>query len=251
MFRKLLVLAAALAASSAFADDINIDIRNNGPDAYDFAVILSGVETVNWTFNGPYNGQTFGQVTKVQVGTDTLIHWQNPSLGVIAAGSVFHIGWTTTDHTSQIKDMYFTDKFGQRIMCSQVKIVGSHPIHPGFPGGVAVFENALAATDTIAIRNPRFVVFDQPQPLAALNSQNQEIMGQLRPLTGDFTVRPGETVQVQLPVIPTAGQGVLLVYDTNGAPDSAADITVFVQGTADTAPQAATLKTRHDASQRR
>ncbi|MBJ6759893.1 hypothetical protein JGU66_03905 [Myxococcaceae bacterium JPH2] len=45
-------LVLVFAASSALAYDVNKDIKNTGPTAYDIAVVLAGAETVTSTFNG-------------------------------------------------------------------------------------------------------------------------------------------------------------------------------------------------------
>lgn len=212
--RRLVPLLVAVSASSALAMDVNLDIVNQGVEAWDFAVVLAGTENVTQTYNGFSDGVRFGNAAQIQVGSDKLIHWTNPTKP-IKPGELFHIGWSTADHTSRIKDMYFTDKYGQRIKCSSTLIVGGHfsPVRPN----VIAFTNTFDAATAIAVRAPRFMIAEQPLPLAVLTSRNAELMAQLRPLTGDFEVRPGETVEVELPIPVQPGQAVNLVYDVTGA----------------------------------
>jgi hypothetical protein len=225
MLRRLLPLVLCLSSSSALAMDVNLDIINQGVQAWDFAVVLTGTETVTQTYNGFSDGVRFSNVAQIQVGGDKLIHWTNPTRP-IQPGELFHIGWSTADHTSRIKDMYFTDRFGQRIKCSSTLIVGGHfsPVRPN----VIAFTNAFDAATAIAVRAPRFMVAERALPLADLTSRNGELMGQLRPLAGDFEVRPGQTVEVELPIPVAPGQAVNLVYDVTG-PGTDAQVLSFVQ----------------------
>lgn len=225
---KSLFLAGFLAAGTASAMDVNIDIKNIGQAAHDFAVILEGTETVTGTYDG-YAGQQFTKVTKVQVGGDTLIHWELPVQGTIKDGEIFHIGWTTTDHNSKIKDMYFTNKFGQRLNCNSVLVVGGHfsPIR----GGIRFVNDFALADAAIDVRNVRAAVLDRPLPLAELNPSNVALMERAQVIADGFSVRSGEAVDVMLHQVPTDGQAVVLIYE-NSAPGTSGPGTSFVQLTA-------------------
>ncbi len=224
---KSFFLAGFLTAGTASAMDVNIDIKNIGQDAHDFAVILEGTETVTGTYDG-YPGQQFTKVTKVQVGGDTLVHWELPVQGTIKDGEIFHIGWTTTDHNSKIKDMYFTNKFGQRLNCNSVLVVGGHfsPV-----GGIRFVNDFALADVAIEVRNVRAAVLDRPLPLAALNPHNRELLARAQVIADGFALRSGEAVDVQLRQTPAPGQAVVLIYENNGAGTSGPG-TSFVQLTA-------------------
>ncbi len=107
--------------SGAFAYDVNKDITNLGPPAYDLTVVLAGIENVTNNYNGnvvPPNQGTFSSFAWGIVGGNTQLRWQYFWDGVnnsIDHGQTIHVGWKTQDHSSNILDMYWTDGVGNQI----------------------------------------------------------------------------------------------------------------------------------------
>ncbi|WP_158623826.1 hypothetical protein [Corallococcus llansteffanensis] len=217
----------ALAAQSAAAYDKNVDLKNTGTTtAYDVAVVLNGTETVTATFDGYTYGPLIGHFTQRTVtplaSGDTVIHWMNID-GIdapIPPGKTIHVGWSTSDCTSQVKDMYWTTKAHGRLRNSVILDVRNNLTYTtgGFP--IIDLTNVLEAQVNIRIRDVRFVVVDSPLPLEALSTMNDKLMAQLRPVSeGSFVLSPGKSARFEIPVAVKEGQSLLTVYTTS--PDEA------------------------------
>ncbi len=243
---KSLALAAVLSSSSALAMEVNIDIVNQGPAAHDFVVVLKGAEQINQTYDGavPGDPRNFENVTKLQIGGKTFIHWQNlgGTNAAIPPGGLFHIGWNSVDGDTDIEDMYFTDQFGQRIRCSTALVVGGHfdPVR-----NVLTFAHAFDVATAIDVRDIRVAVLPRALPLAALNPSNRELMAAMRPVANSIRVGAGETVTLASPVRPQPGQAVVMYFTSTGEgtsarPTSFTQVTVGADGSTSTQPKAAT-----------
>ncbi|GBC94757.1 hypothetical protein HRbin16_00542 [bacterium HR16] len=231
----LLVLLMAQAAQSY---DVNKDIRNLGPPAHDFTVILSGSETVTSHYDG-YSSGRFGSFATGPVGPNTAMRWDNFrdfDNNVIDTGQTFHIGWSTADHSSAVKDMYFTDATGRRIPGSVVYNITSGWRYETASGTLwltweNVFHPEEGQPGTITIRNVHVAVLRNPVPLEELNRENRLLADRLQPLPGgeEFPVLPTELVALQLQGIHPLDT-IVVRYDVV-TPEGLVQATDFVQFT--------------------
>lgn len=238
-----LLLSTGLVFShTALAFDINKDLKNLGPDAHDLAVILSGSETVTSTFNGYPSGQ-FQNLSHGPMGTNTMLHWKNFSDGAdnkINTGQVIHVGWSTSDHTSTIFDMYWTDASGNRIPGSVLyNITSGWTYRTG--RCVLHWRNTMTQRAAIRVDQIRFAVLQEALPLSALNASNRSLMQQLRPMPNLQTVAlsPGRARELIIPAELSEdalrrGVPIVAVYQVQGPRSVATD---FVQFICRTTPQ--------------
>lgn len=234
-------LALLLGAQGAYAYDYNCDLQNVGSrDAFDIAVVLSGSENVTATFNGYNDGSWlqghFYQVTKTPTAAgDTVIHWMNMegNDSPIPPGKTIHVGWSTADCKSTVKDMYWTDKNHGPLLGGVVRNTswGITYYKSRFP--YLSLGNAMDAKYPLAVRNLRFLVVDRALPLESLASNNQELMAALQPLSDErISVEPGRQVNIPLPVEVAPGQAVIAFYESDveaAQRPSAARVGNFVQ----------------------
>lgn len=234
-------LALLLGAQSAAAYDYNCDLTNaGGITAYDLAVVLNGSENVTATFDGYSNGSYlhghFNNVTKTPTTSgDTVIHWMNMegNDSPIVPGKTIHVGWSTTDCHSTVKDMYWTDKEHRRIRGSVVHNVTWGITYQQSRWPVLDLGNVMTAKVPIAVRNIRFTVVPRALPLEALASTNEELMRSLRPLTdAPVVLEPGQRISLRIPVDVAPDQAVVAFYEIGGEGQgivSAARVGNFVQ----------------------
>jgi hypothetical protein len=213
--------------------DVNKDLTNHGPAAYDLAIVLQGSETLTNSYNGYQSGDKVGwfdSPSTTTVGGNTVIHWQNFSDGTdnqINTNQTIHVGFSTADGTHTIVDMYWTDINGHRIPGSVVYDVSTgHTYQSGRFDWQWVNDFATAAQ--ISVTNVRYAVFPQPFPLAQLNSENAELARALAPLTPGFVLGPGEQRSLTVPASVPAGSAVVTVYETS-APGTGATLVNYVQ----------------------
>ncbi|MBU8898616.1 hypothetical protein KRR26_23680 [Corallococcus sp. M34] len=221
---KLSGLAFLLAAQGAAAYDYNVDLRNTGTTtAYDVAVVLDGAETVTNTFDGygsgAWDGYFYDVSNQPTADGNTVIHWQNMwgNNSPIPPGDQIHVGWSTSDCHSTIKDMYWTSKTGGRIRGSVILNVSTGISYPTPTRPVIRFDHIYATEVAVRMEltNVRFAVVNQGLSLEGLTSANQELMAQLRPLgQGRFTLDPGQSISLDVPATVNAGQALVVVYDT-------------------------------------
>jgi hypothetical protein len=237
---KLCGLALLVGAQGAYAYDYNCDLKNlSGRDAFDVAVVLNGSETVTSTFDGYNDGSWlqghFYNVTKTPTAAgDTVIHWMNMEKNdsPIIPGKTIHVGWSTKDCKSTVKDMYWTGKDHQPLPGGVVQNTswGITYYKSRFP--FLSLGNAMDAKYPIVLRNLRFLVVDRPLPLEALASNNLELMAALQPVSDEpIVVEPGRQVNIPLPVEVAPGQAVIAFYESDEAAEfpSAARVGNFVQ----------------------
>lgn len=219
---RLSALALALATQGALAYEYNVDLKNTGTTtAYDVAVVLSGNETLASTFNGYQGGPLDGYFTDVQeshpASGDTIIHWMNID-GMdspIPPGRTIHIGWSTQDCDSAVKDMYWTTKSHGRLSNSVLHNVTHNLTYVSGRPPIIDFNNVMEAQVAIRVRDVRFAVVDAPLKLEALSSVNAALMKSLRSVKeGAFVLAPGERVSFTVPVALKEGQSLITVYST-------------------------------------
>ncbi len=234
------LLLAAVAAAVALPNgagggiQVNKDLTNLGPVADDFAIVLTGAESITQTFDGhtaaPYVGW-FGAPTVSTVGGNTVIHWQgfnDYDDSRIDNGQTIHVGLSTGDGTHQIADMYWTGPDGRRLSGSVVYDIDANVT---YKTNVVTWTWANNYADTaanLAVSNVRFAVFGQPLALGDLTNQNAQLAGALRPLSQGFGVAPGGAQTLTLPAAVAPGSAVVVVY-TVSAPGSGALVTDFLQ----------------------
>ncbi|MBD3233425.1 MAG: T9SS type A sorting domain-containing protein [candidate division Zixibacteria bacterium] len=238
MFNKLTItiaLMALLFAGTVFAYDVNKDLVNKGPVADDIAVILSGSETVTNHYDG-YSDGRFNSFAHGPDGANTKLHWQNfndNDNDRIDTGQLIHVGWSTSDHSSSVKDMYWTDETGQRIPGSVVyNTTSGWTYEQGFV--LIRFDNFFDPQQgpgqlPIDIIDVNFVPVPEPFPLAELNMRNEELNQMMVPVPGgeQITVGPGEEIVLELGDFPP-DMSIVLRYVVM-APESQADAIDFVQ----------------------
>ncbi len=221
--------------------DVNKDITNQGPDAHDVAVELSGTETVWDHFDGFHFSPPvgwFNSFASGPSGPNTLLHWQNFDDGtdnVINNGQEIHIGWSTQDHASNVKDMYWTDATGQRLPGSKVYNSttkwtyeqSSQVMHAAWDN---IFSPDGGPGETITVSDVVYAVLDVAIDLDSLNHQNAFLSGLFAPLPGgaSFEVPPGGTVTLDIPAPVLPGHVVVARYEVT-APGSDAIVIDFVQ----------------------
>lgn len=224
---RMSALMLALAAQGASAYEKNIDLKNTGTTtAYDVAVVLTGPETITSTFDGYTYGPLIGYFTQRTVtptaSGDTVIHWMDiDGLNTpIPPGKTIHVGWTTSDCKSQVKDIYWTNKEHGRLRNSTILDVRNNITYSTGRFPVIDMTYVMEAPVNIRIQDVRFLVVDDALPLEALSTMNEELMARLQPVKeGSFVLAPGQSVRFELPVEVREGQSVLTVYTTS--PDEA------------------------------
>lgn len=225
-------------SGSLRAYDVNKDLRNLGPPAHDLSVILSGVENVIGHFDGYTSGPIEGEFGTFATGPDgpnTKMKWDNFSDSQnqsVDTGQTIHVGWSTSDHSSNIKDMYWTDETGGRIPGSTILNITSGWRYETSGQFWALFENdfqsEIMPDVPVFISDLQFAILPGPIPLAALNAQNTDL--EFEPVIDfrEFLVEPGESIDIPLlePVLP--GSAVILRYGVTG-PQTMAESLDFVQ----------------------
>ncbi|MCY1032092.1 hypothetical protein OV207_11535 [Corallococcus sp. BB11-1] len=221
---RMSALMLALAAQGATAFEYNVDLENTGTTtAYDIAVVLSGTENITRTFDGYTSGALAGRFdaptfTPTASG-DTVIHWMNMDGwdAPIPPGKVIHVGWSSADCSSQIKDMYWTNKSHGRLRNSVIKNLTHNIVYTTGRFPDVVLTNHQAHDAAVLVRDVRFAVVDGALPLEALSSMNVELLQMLRPVKeGSFTVAPGQEVRLSVPVEVQPGQSLIAVWSTGG-----------------------------------
>ncbi|MBU0640461.1 MAG: IPTL-CTERM sorting domain-containing protein [Planctomycetes bacterium] len=237
--RIAVAMAIVMTASSALAYDVNKDLTNLGPKAYDVAVLLAGSETVTDHYDGypggPYQGQ-FDTFTVEDSGGNTLLHWRgfdDGSDNVINTGQTIHIGWSTEDHFSNILDMWWTDSAGNRIAGSVVlNITCNWTFSAAAQLAQAEWCNIHlggGSPRTITILHPHYAVFPEAIPLEDLNTQNTALAAALQPFSvSSFDVAYGDCATQDIPGAVPEGSAVVLRYEVE-AGGSQAETLDFVQ----------------------
>ena len=234
----LVLLVAVLGVGPGVAYDVNKDLRNIGTQAaHDVSVVLSGTETVTNHYDG-YSDRYFNSFAHGPLPPNTLLRWQDlvepGGNGMIDPGEIVHVGWSTADHSSNVKDMYWTDATGQRIPGSKIYNITSGWTYESGTGTVLAdffneFETEWGEMGPIGIVDLHYGIFDEAFPLSELNLGNELLNAALLPAhDGSFDVLPGESHNVTLPDPAADGQAVVLRYQATG-PDSNADVVDFVQ----------------------
>lgn len=224
----LLLISSFLGTSSARANyNINKDLVNLGPTAYDLEVILQGATPILSHYDGPYpSGITFGTFSAQVKGRTTRLHWQSPNRP-INTGETVHVGWTTPNHAT-ILDMFWTDRAGRRIPGSVVHETAAHGFNNGMSFSMSL-DNYFAGKGMplkhLLVSDIQYAVLSDPIPLEDLNGGNQGLAAQLQPLDLEFDIPPGESICFPLP---ESGNVVVLVYQVT-TPDGQSQSQDFVQ----------------------
>ncbi len=164
------------------------------------------------------------------------MRWDNFNDGgnnLIDTGQIVHVGWSTADHASNVKDMFWTDATGMRIPGSIVyNITSDWRYETATNIFSAVFTNDfvpdMLPPEPVTISNCQFAVLSSPIPLELLNAENTDLQNLLVPFGTPFTVAPGDSMVFPLQDPVPLGASVVLVYDVTG-PNSSAAALDFVQ----------------------
>lgn len=208
----------------SLAYDVNKDLKNLGPAAYDIAVVLAGTESVVAHYDG-YPWANFGGFSNGPIGPNHLLHWQYFWDGTdnrIDNGQIIHVGWSTADHSSTVVDMYWTDQCGRRIPGSIVyNITSNWTYESSRRECTATWTNHFDNEPLVEISNIQFAVRPERYNLADLNGANEELVRSLQPLTDRrVTLCHGQTFSASIP--DSFAQNVVLVYDVNSRGSAAA-----------------------------
>jgi len=120
MFAACALVFGALSTTS-FGYEVNKDLKNLGAAASDLTVVLSGTENVASHFDGYTSGTLQGRFKSFATGpsgANTEMKWDNFVDGgnnQIDTNQTIHVGWSTSDNSSNVKDMFWTDATGQRM----------------------------------------------------------------------------------------------------------------------------------------
>ncbi|MCL6474392.1 MAG: hypothetical protein K6U75_04990 [Firmicutes bacterium] len=227
MMRSLITsLLLLIFAQIALGYDVNKDLRNLGPPAHDLTVVLSGSETVTNHYDGYPSGR-FQSFATGPIGANTAMRWDNFKDGdnnIIDTGQTVHVGWSTADHSSHVKDMYWTDATGRRIPGSVVlNITSGWRYVFGLEGMLLSWRNEIMPEEgnpvPVQIRDVRIARLPGPLPLEELNAENRMLEQILQPLPDGewFVVGPGEAFGLVIPP-PNPGTAIVLRYEVTGLP---------------------------------
>lgn len=230
----------------------NVDITNLGPDAYDFAVVIKGQHVFDGTgdtdhFDGngvgassnPGEFSSFTATIDTDADTTTL-HWevwQDPDTDPadrdkINTNQTIHLGWCV-DQTglTDVVDMYWTDRYGNRIEGSIVYVIDLDERYETKGGIVKLrWDNVFDASVPITIQDVHVAGFTTPIALADLNNSNPILSDNLKPVNGaeSFTVPHGYRAEFELNVPVPPGTAVVVRYKATG-PGSDGVVTNFHQ----------------------
>lgn len=173
---------------AALGYDVNKDLRNLGPPAHDLTVILSGSETVTNHFDGYLSGR-FQSFATGPVGSNTAMKWddfRDNDNNIIDTGQTIHVGWSTADHSSHIKDMYWTDATGRRLPGSVVfNITTGWRYEVEREVLILSWRNELVPEEgdprPIQVSNVQVALLPGPVPLEDLNAENRMLEEWLQP----------------------------------------------------------------------
>ncbi len=231
-----LLVMAMISTLGLLGYDVNKDLKNIGPVAYDVAVHLKGHEDIVAHFDGYEEGDKIGHFDIVNPGKDadgnSLLHWQGFRDGdnnAIDTNQIIHVGWSTKDGASSVYDMYWTDIDGRRIPGNVIINVTPKWMNTG--GMVDVtWSNDFAHPSIINIRNLTFATLVAPVPLAELNTENTFLQSRFvsLPSAGNIQIAPGQEVTLRIPVPVPTGTALVLRYEVLGT-GSDAEALDFVQ----------------------
>ncbi|MCU0288430.1 MAG: hypothetical protein MUF15_18795 [Acidobacteria bacterium] len=222
MFKMLfmVLLIVLISISSVQAYDVNKDVTNLGPAAYDIAVILKGTEGIYNHYDGYHSGDKIGWFswfTCDEYNDDTMLHWQSfydNNDKTIDTNQTIHIGWSTDDHSGSVKDMYWTDKQGQKIVGSVITNIV--PDWERNPEGEIIFNwtHGFNIQTPIEIIDVNFAALPLPVLLENLNTENAALNAQMAPIPGGghLILMPGQLVSLQIPVAVPANFAIVLRY---------------------------------------
>lgn len=222
--RIVLLAGMGLLVVTALGYEVNKDLINLGATAKGIVVVFDGQEQVDETYDDEFPAPGQGGEA------DTSLHWQFPSGGSqIPTNDIVHVGWSTTDGSSNVKDMYWTDEDGNRLPDNAI-----HNVTPEFilehPELFLEFLNlwpTILAPEGIDIEDVRCIVTPEPWPLAELNWANTVLNSMLdaSPLPGGELIHldPLEAVQLSIPATAEPGSAVILRYTVAGPSALATD----------------------------
>lgn len=213
--------------------DVNKDLKNLGPAAYDVAIVLKGSETITNSMNGyppgdPDRPGQFSSRTESIVGGNTVIHWEHMDDGTdnkIDNGQTIHVGFSTADGNREILDIYWTNASGQRIRGSVVLDVYGKVT---YGSNRLAWDLANSYAEQATVSNIRYAILSSPETLPGLGVGNQALAAALHPIDGTFVLAGGESTTIEIPGDVAPGSAVVLVYEVSGE-GSAAVVTNFVQ----------------------
>jgi len=224
-----LVSLAALSVGTALAYDVNKDLVNLGSiSVYDVTVVLTDVENVTGTYTGDFHTAT--PSTQVVGGASrTVISFSNyqGTNAAVPPGQKVHIGWSTSDHSSNIRDMYWTLLDGSRAGLSVVYNITNGYSYPGTHQIVLQWVHemvpAIAAPVRARISNVRYRFFGTAVPLDNLNAANPNLAdGNMNLLdAGPIDINAGVLAERSIGVAPS-GPFVVVKYDVT-QPDGLSD----------------------------
>lgn len=223
--------------------DCNIDIENLGPDAYDLAVLMDGNHDTPDSYiyiGNPHNWPNPGYFDNTSIIYDsvqntTTLHWQgfkdvNSNDIIINTNQIIHIGWGYPGAEALVKDMWWTDKVGNRVPGSVVHVINGKTYR--ISGGIIGinWRHDFNIDTAITIQDVNYAVLTDLIPLPNLNGQNVELAGALHPLHGgeSLTVLPGKTVTLTIPEYVQPNAVVVLRYRVTGS-GSMANVVNFIQ----------------------
>jgi hypothetical protein len=235
----LILLCLTTCSTAAFADYcINKDFTNTGKvNAFDIAILITGQQVINSTFNGfapgPIKGTNlvsagiFSNFSAIFQGANELLHWQNLNQAnqPIVPGAFVHVGWCTSSPNNMV-NVFWTDVNGNQLPGSVIQETGTEPTG----GNVLQWQNLFATgTNPAIVGNVQFALVGSPFTLDQLNAGNTQLAAELQPLPGPatFQIPPGGTVTEPVPGA-GPGQWIVVVYNVNGNGSGAAT-TDYVQ----------------------
>jgi hypothetical protein len=222
-----------LMASALFLSILHVNVsaarwnekiyNRSGFPAYDLVIVLRGAKTVGTPMMGPFGNfrSWLGTYRNQPV---TYCRWWNP-IGPIPPGGSVHIGLSSAQCCAErIKDAWWTDINGNRILGSVVWKASKNHTYCHLQGqSVIYWKNEVesepdAPLREVTLTDIRYEVFDYEIPLEDLNEfwAYNDSLKLMHP--GPIVLQPDSVYQMEIPEPVENGQWIVVRFE-NLAPD--------------------------------
>ena len=234
------VLLAWILPNSSQAREETKEVHNlSGEDAHDIKVVLEGHHTIDWDFKGfPHKWHFHGFQSWFE-GDNTTLKWRHPRDGnnnpaPIPFCAKVHIGWGYEGEARhKILDMYWTDERQRDIHKSVVWNVTARKPYYSPEAAKLEFHNSIQPDDSLlipyrsaTISDIHYAYSDEQIDPDSLNLENEYLNDVLlQYLPGNYTIGPGDSVTVDLPLPENEDVWIIVRYNCNapGLPGSEGD----------------------------
>jgi hypothetical protein len=219
---------------------INKTLKNIGTaTAYDVSVVLHGKQETSWRYMDNWKSYFETYYPDLVNGPSTKLTWSHlddlntPS--PIPPGNSVHVGWRIigTDGVGKVLDMFWTDINGERIAGSQIKQTVSSYVYYTLSQSLVfrwdnVFTPEIGPPTDLIVENVSYLKTTSPYYMDSLNLDNAALNAALIDIPGTWTIPPGESDSIQIPVTVAQNEYVVLHYKVTG-PGTTAESDDWVQ----------------------